>query len=661
MPLLLVCLIPVSVIMLLIGIFIGRKQNKEMSAGPKAEEQIKVEESFEKSEDNPDLINIGKISFLTSLSHEIRTPINAVIGFNEMISRESDDENIREYTGNIDRAARHLLNMINNMLDMEQLTAGNIIINPDYYDLTEVLRDAYMINAPKAEEKGLEFKLLSAPEIPRFLYGDNERLRQIIIQLVSNAIKYTAKGSVRLEADYYPKDAHHIDLIIHVFDTGIGIKEEDKATLFDVFERFDRDVNNYASGAGIGLSVTKGLVELMGGTITLKSEYGKGSCFTVSIPQTVSDFESMGMNVSEVTKARKKYVPSFAAPYALVLVVDDNEMNLKVAEGLLAPLKINTERATSGYEMLDMIAKNHYDAVLLDHLMPRMDGIVALRRMRADKTHPNQDTPVIVMTANAIRGMREKFLAEGFTDYLPKPIEPGALEEMMKRYLPEKYIEEIDTVPILEKTGDDEITLPRVSGIDLNEALKSSTGEKMVAELMRTFCRSSVTDLGELEEEYYRGVTANDAEALELYKIRIHAMKNSAALIGAMNLSVMAKELEHAAGEGNTDYLKENHELFVKEYERIVSDLSDALLGAGAGAELVMDSDAFMNNIELASRAMENYDTIELNNIMMKLSDASLPSEEMRQYVSELRDALKDFDRERFFGIIDKIWNISDN
>ncbi|MBR5336966.1 MAG: response regulator [Lachnospiraceae bacterium] len=608
--------------------------------------------------------NNAKTNFLTSMSHEIRTPINAVVGFNEMISRESNDPLIKDYTANIERAAHHLLTIINDLLDMEQITVGKITINPEHYDLSEVLRDVYTIHSLKAREKGLEIKLLSAPDIPRFLYGDRVRLQQIIINLVTNAIKYTREGSVTVEADYWRRDEDLMDLIIRVTDTGVGIREEDRERLFDVFERFDLDSNKYTEGTGLGLSLTKSLVELMGGTISVESEYGKGSCFTVSVPQIISDIDSPGLDIEEVVKEKGGYAASFVAPSASILVVDDNEMNIKVAEGLIAPLKIKTEAAPGGYEMLDLIGRKHYDLILLDHLMPKMDGITALKRMREDKSHPNQDTPVIVMTANAIRGMREKFLAEGFTDFISKPIEPVVLEDMLRMYLPDDLIEEApEGEHVSESVSERGLAcndiLPEVEGIDISAALKTSTDSKMVVSLMKTFCQSSVSDLGELEDNYHKGVVGNNDEALELYNIKVHALKNSAALIGAMDLSVMARELEYASAEGNRDYVRDHHEEFIKTYEDISYALTNTLLRRDMEEKEAMDGDSFMRNVELAKQAMENYDTLALNDIIVKLTNADPPSEEMKACLTDVREAVRDFDRDRFFAAVDRICHIA--
>lgn len=613
-----------------------------------------------------EVANNAKTSFLTSMSHEIRTPINAVIGFNEIIARENDTPSVKEYTEYINRAARHLLSIINNLLDMEQITVGKLVINETHYDLSEVIRDVYSINVVKAKDKGLELKVVSAPKIPKFLYGDNVRLQQIIINLVSNAVKYTEKGSVTIEVDYWVREGEDMDLIVRVRDTGIGIKEEDSPHLFDLFERFDQDINNHIEGTGLGLALTKSLVELMGGRISVESDYGKGSCFTVTIPQKVLDYSSVGIDISGSSRSRRRYKASFAAPKARVLVVDDNEMNLRVAEGLMKPLKIQVDRVVSGYEMLDIIKAKHYDVILLDHLMPKMDGITAFKRMKKDMTHPNQDTPVIALTANAIRGMKDRFLEEGFTDYLTKPVEPGALEEMLRKYLPPELLEDPGAEPepepaaVSEETpgGSDGLTpelFDSVDGIDINLALTASVDMAMVKELMETFCRSAASDLSELEDFFDKGLIQGMEEGLDSYRIKVHALKNSAALVGAGHLSEMARNLEYAAADKNVDYIDRHHENFVNYYEDISASLSKIIFGSEKPEAVVMDKESFINDLDLACAAMDNFDTLFLNDYVLKLQNVEFPSSDIADPVQRMKDAIRDFDGDAFYEIVDEI------
>ena len=613
-----------------------------------------------------EVANNAKTRFLTSMSHEIRTPINAVIGFNEIIARENNTPSVNEYTDYINRAARHLLSIINNLLDMEQITVGKLVINETHYDLNEVIRDVYSINAVRAKEKGLELNVVSVPKIPKFLYGDNVRLQQIIINLVSNAVKYTEKGSVTIEVDFFAREGEDMDLIIRVRDTGIGIKEEDRPHLFDVFERFDQDVNKHTEGTGLGLALTKSLVELMGGHISVESDYGKGSCFTVTIPQKVLDYTSVGIDISDSAK-NHRYKASFVAPKAHVLVVDDNEMNLRVAEGLMKPLRINVDRANSGYEMLDIIKTKHYDAILLDHLMPKMDGITAFKRMKKDNTHPNQDTPVIALTANAIRGMKDRFLEEGFTDYISKPVEPGALEEMLKQHLPQEYIEDpskepepaaepaAETTAAPEKDEFSPELFDSVDGIDINLALTASVDMDMVKELMETFCRSSASDLSELEGFFEKGILEGADEGLDSYRIKVHAMKNSAALVGAGHLSEMARNLEYAANDKNMDYIDRHHENFVNYYEDISASLSTILFGTEKPEVMVMDKESFLNDLNQACEAMDNFDTLFLNDYILKLQNIEFPSSDIEDLVQKMKDAVRDFDSDAFYEVVNEL------
>lgn len=606
-----------------------------------------------------EIANNAKMEFLTSISHEIRTPINAVMGFNELIKRETSVPSLKEYSGHIDNAAHHLLTIVNDLLDMEKMQSGKLVISPESYEPKKVIQSVYFMLALKAKEKGLDFIYSYDENIPGKLFGDEVRIRQIIINLMTNAIKYTQEGRVELIAEKREYSDDMISLIISVKDTGIGIKEEDQPHLYDLFERLDRESNKHIEGTGVGLALTKTLVTMMNGTISVESKYGEGSCFTVILPQrivnTISGRETNPANENENTERR------FIAPGANVLIIDDNDLNREVALGLLKPIKVMTEQGSSGKEMLRMIKEKKYDLILLDQLMPEMNGSEALAHMKEDRTHPNQDTPVIVMTANAISGMREKYLAEGYDDYIPKPIDPAALNRAICSHLDPSLIEYIDEVmdetpaPPLQATA-----FPYIEGIDWKKALSGATGPDMLREMVKTFCISSDGELSELGEYYIEGVAGNNDNMLELYGIRVHAMKNSAALIGYSELSEMAKELEYAANRKDRSFIAEHHAPFITAYAEITGKLIAAGFGASDESEFV-DIAELIKELETAEDAMSNYDTVMLNNIMILLEEHKYASAELGKMIKELQDCVKDFDRDRFFIISKEIRNIIDN
>lgn len=376
----------------------------------------------------------SKAKFLANMSHEIRTPINTVIGMNEMILRENKDETIDEYATNIKHASQMLLGLINDVLDFSKIEAGKLEIVEDKYSLATMLNDVILWNEERANQKNLEIKLDIDETLPAVLKGDELRIKQILNNLLSNAIKYTDTGSVEFSVQGI-RDEKGFALLMSVADTGKGIKKEDLERLFDSFQRLELNKNRYIEGSGLGLNITKQLVDCMNGTIEVQSVYGEGSCFTVEIPQEIIDVTAMGKLGEKQQPAVEAPPQEFCYPDAKVLVVDDNKMNLKVVEALLKRSKIQLDFATGGNECFGMTKEKKYDLILMDHMMPEPDGIQTLHMIREDKDNVNRDTAVIVLTANAIEGMREMYLAEGFNNFLSKPINLEELEKMLGEYL----------------------------------------------------------------------------------------------------------------------------------------------------------------------------------------------------------------------------------
>ena len=380
-------------------------------------------------------MNKSKAMFLANMSHEIRTPINTVIGMNEMILRENKDAAIDEYATNIKHASQMLLGLINDVLDFSKIEAGKLEIVADNYSLAAMLHDVVLWNEERAKQKNLEIKLDIDETLPAVLKGDELRIKQILNNLLSNAIKYTDAGNVKFTVKGARKE-NAFKLIMSVADTGKGIKKEDLARLYDSFQRLELNKNRYIEGTGLGLNITQQLVNAMNGVIEVQSIYGEGSCFTVEIPQEIVDETAMG-KLGEEPKPAVKAEPKqeFCYPDAKVLVVDDNKMNLKVVEVLLKQSKIQLDFATGGNECFAMTKEKKYDLILMDHMMPEPDGIQTLHMIREDKDNKNLNTAVIVLTANAIEGMREQYLAEGFDNFLSKPINVDEMKEMLAEYL----------------------------------------------------------------------------------------------------------------------------------------------------------------------------------------------------------------------------------
>lgn len=385
----------------------------------------------------------AKAKFLANMSHEIRTPINTIIGMNEMILRENRDAEVAEYARNVQNASRLLLGLINDVLDFSKIEAGKLDILEANYCLSKMLTDVVQGIRIKAESKRLKVKIEVEEALPSVLKGDEIRIRQILNNLLSNAVKYTKQGIITLTVKgIWEEDT--FSLHMSVSDTGIGIRKEDQAKLFGSFQRLEEEKNRYIEGTGLGLNITKQLAELMGGSIKVKSEYQKGSCFTVVIPQRVIDKTAIG-KLEDAYKRDNAAIEGTKhqvyAPTAEVLVVDDNEMNLAVVNALLKRTGIRLTMASSGTECLELCRKFCYDLILMDHMMPKPDGVETLHLLRKDERSFNRNTKVIMLTANAIAGMTEKYVEEGFSDYLAKPVVAEELEAMLGRHLPTEKLQ----------------------------------------------------------------------------------------------------------------------------------------------------------------------------------------------------------------------------
>ena len=531
-----------------------------------------------------------KSTFLANMSHEIRTPINAIMGMNEMVLRECENDNIRTYSENIQSASRLLLSLVNDVLDFSKIESGKMEIVCDNYYLDVMIHDVVNLIRGKAEQKNLEFYVEVQKEIPNQLFGDELRNRQIIGNLLNNAVKYTQEGSVSLKITYdtsEPEDGeqNRIELLIQVSDTGIGIRQEDMGKLFGNFERLDLEKNRNIEGTGLGLAITKKLAEAMGGSVEVTSEYGRGSTFSVRLPQKVVDSTPIGefeMEAVAETDTQGAYSEKFHAPEARILVVDDNNMNLMVVKGLLKKTKVQIVTCSNGRECLERMQKEHFHIILLDHMMPGMDGMEVIKRTQTLENNRCTSTPIIALTANALKGMKEMYLEAGFTDYLSKPVDGEKLEQMVRKYLPEELVhtpeEEVQACsgtstsnPIVE-TATEENDTPL---IDQNTAMVyCGNDEELYREILDCYCL-------EKEENQEKMKKCLEDNNLADYRILIHALKSTSLNIGCKSLYNMALELEKACKNNDLDYVKENHAACMELYDRVV-EAGTGLLSRGA-------------------------------------------------------------------------------
>ena len=402
-------------------------------------EDVKLIDQLNSEKEKADKANAAKSNFIANVSHEIRTPINAVLGMDEMILRETKEEMTRQYAYDIKSATQTLHGIINEILDMSKMESGKMEIIPVNYNLRNLLNDTTNMIQFKADDKNLEFRIEVDPAIPIGYVGDEIRIKQILTNVLTNAVKYTEKGGVvlRVSASYGPDDNTRM-LRFEVEDTGIGMKKEDLDNISKAYMRFESEKNRNVEGTGLGMTITMQLLDMMDSKLNIESEYGRGTKVSFNILQPVWDDNFLGdinTDKSFANYGEYEYEKSFEAPHSKVLVVDDNAVNRKVFKGLLKETGLLIDEADSGDACLAMVRRNKYDIVFMDHMMPNMDGIETFRKMKEMEGNQSKGAPVIMLTANAVGGAKELYLSEGFDDFSAKPIVPEELEKMIRRYL----------------------------------------------------------------------------------------------------------------------------------------------------------------------------------------------------------------------------------
>ncbi len=590
-----------------------------------------------------------KSEFLSNMSHEIRTPINAILGMNEMILRECKDENILEYAGNVRNAGNNLLGIVNDILDFSKIEAGKMEIIPVEYALSSLLNDLVNMIQKRAKDKGLEFIINADKNLPTILLGDEIRIKQVVTNILTNAVKYTEKGSVTLTVETATKSDEKIIIRFSVKDTGIGIKPEDISKLFSAFERIEEKRNRTIEGTGLGMNITQRLLDLMGTSLQVSSVYGEGSEFSFEIEQKIINAEPIG-DFEEAfrnsLKQHKEYHEKFTAPSAKILIVDDTVMNLTVAKGLLKQTKIQIDTAESGYDCLELVQKNIYDVIFLDHRMPGMDGIETLQEMKKLSGNLNKQTPVISLTANAISGAREQYIAAGFQDYLTKPINSVQLENMLMKYLPpEKVKVARESEDALEENiPEEKINLPDflddVDGLDTKEGVKHCGGGEEYLDALKIFAQSILSNADEIEK-FFR------AEDWKSYTTKVHALKSSARVIGAAELSEKARRLEDAGNSGYFDEIQHDTEPLLELYRSYAEKLSPLIQTEEDDSDKpLIDEDALLEAYEAMKEAAAAFDYDSIEFVFQSLDEYRLPEDEAARY-KKIKDAATNLDWEK--------------
>ena len=570
----------------------------------------------------------AKSAFLANMSHEIRTPINAVLGMDEMILRESEDEAIKGYAANIKMAGTNLLSIVNDILDFSKIEAGKMELLPDSYDVSSMVIDLVNMIQTRAQGKGLAFVLNADPALPKSLWGDSVRIKQVILNLLTNAVKYTKAGSVTFGISCSKKNEEVVLLKVHVKDTGSGIKPENMEKLFSPFERIEEGKNKTIEGSGLGMSIVTKLLAMMGSQLQVESEYGKGSDFAFELEQKVVDWTPVG-DIEEVYHASiarmSAYTEKLHAPRARLLFVDDTLMNLEVIKGLLKKTGIQIDTALSGMEALNLVRENEYDILFLDHRMPEMDGIQTLHAMQNMQDNRSAGKPCIALTANVLSGVKKMYLDEGFDDYLSKPVNPDKLEDLIRFYLPPDYLEAPpdDEEPDKEAGGGILPRLEGIDGIDVGSALANCGTEELLESTVRIYVSSLPDRIAELE-----GLCA--ASDWKNYGVKVHAMKSTSRLVGAVELSALAAELEALADRRAGDEIRIGHEKLVTGLKALGSALEQLVMPAeesDSGSKPLLSGAELEEKLSRLADCAESFDIDGLDSIVSELAAYSFQPE----------------------------------
>lgn len=612
--------------------------------------QVRLKQKAEEAETAAN----SKSAFLANISHEIRTPLNAILGMNELVLRESRQPHIKEYAMYIKNSGKSLLTIISDILDLSKIESGKVYLVNENYSLSSLVEDVERSIQKRIMEKGLELKIYVEPELHENLKGDEVRIKQIIMNLLTNAVKYTEKGEVRLYITGTVVDNKQ-DLTIEVSDTGIGMRSEDMDKLFTNFERLDLKRNRSVEGTGLGLPITKNLLVAMGGDITVSSVYGEGSTFTATVGQEIVNEEQIGdyrKKYKEKLHHEVRYHESFHAEDARILVVDDNEVNLKIVVGLAKNTKLQIDTALSAAEGLKLIRQHSYQLLLIDHMMPEMDGIEMLQHVKTMDGGIYKDIPAVAITANALSGAKQTYLDAGFCGYLSKPIDPERFEQIIKDNLPQEYVTECgdgngDTATEGQETDgtsdpkqEEEWSIP---GIDIAKALSYIGGSReLYISLLQTYLDGSEERIRKLEE-------CKNKEDIFNYDITIHGLKGISASIGADSMAVAAAGLEEACKDPQTamTYIQMNHDQVVSRYRELLEQIKKWLANIETDGKI--EKEAVTNITEMLTIISD------LKTAVFEYKEKAACTCLERLYKTEIPE-LADEMGAKYYGILDKLY-----
>ena len=618
-------------------------QAAEEAKAQAEEARLHAEEAKEQAEH----ANQAKSLFLSNMSHEIRTPINAIIGMDEIILRESREPAIEGYATDLRGSALHLLGLVNDILDFSKIEAGKMELVPVEYGLGSLLNDLVNMTEIRAKNKNLQFILKADPKLPTVLHGDEVRVKQVAMNILTNAVKYTHQGSVTLSVTFRKLSDKKVVLRFTVKDMGIGIKPEDLPKLGKAFQRIEEARNATIEGTGLGMNITQRLLAMMHSHLEVDSVYGQGSTFAFEVEQDVINWAELGDFEQQVRRLvpQETEAALFVAPTADVLVVDDVEMNIKVFCGLLKRTEIHVDSALSGAVALEMVKKKAYDMIFLDHRMPEMDGIETLQRMHAME-HVCKGKPVIALTANAISGAREEYIAAGFTDYLAKPIDTHKLEQMLKKYLPPEKVQEVTAKDAEARDTADAESLPdwlkSQTLLDTKSGLTNCGSPEDYVETLRLFAEAYKENAATIQRFF-------DAADWKNYTIRVHALKSSARIIGANELSDLAATLEQAGNAGDAATIQQGTPRLFELYAEcedmlkpvLPATAADSNAADGGNAKEPMTAEELQEVYETFKELAATFDYDSVQFVLEDLAGKEPPASEKEHYEAVCKAAKK--------------------
>ena len=597
-------------------------------------------EEIKRVREDAERANRAKSEFLANMSHEIRTPMNAVMGLSDIIMEESRGRKVYSYACDIKAASQNLLTIINDILDLSKVESGKMELLPREYYIKGLVDEVTGMMRMAASQKSLQLQCEYDLNIPCKYYGDDVRIKQILINVMNNAVKFTKEGFIKISVGGHPGSTQDMeDLVFRIQDTGMGIKQENLEKIFEDFKQVDSGRNRGVEGTGLGLSITRRFIQLMKGSIEVESVYGEGSTFIITLPQRIVDSRTL-KEMPEVPRDDSDKEESFIVNDYKVLVVDDNLINRKVAMGFLKNYGFELYEAESGAEAIKMVRKTKFNMIFMDHMMPEMDGVEAARIIREDCGENGSSPVIIALTANAMTGVREKFLNYGFQDFVAKPLDRKPLNEVISRWIPSEY------KVVQKKDSGAADAKPRISfadiyidGVDIEEAKKHHTGEvEDYIEVLRLYCLDGKRKQGYLtqllEQENYKD-----------YGIEAHGLKSASANVGAMELSAQAKEHEDAAVRGDIDFIKMHSPELLAGYDRQVKAILEFLdkrqaFGGHAQDAGSIERDALLKELGNALKKLEDFKSKEASHVIEGLLRFKLDSD-VNSKLKEIQDQLK--------------------